>query len=134
MDDIQVKARLIELINEMPVDQQRDLIKLLEWGRRDQRKHVRKSCKRPAVLTVHENRYKGVAKNISEEGMFIETPAKVTIGQEVSLVFPLFSFEDPVTITGKVVRAEPLGIAVKFDVFFHNFLNIIPKGGAGETG
>ena len=134
MDDMQVKARLIELINEMPVDQQRDLMKLLEWGRRDQRKRVRKSCKRPAVLTVRDNRYEGIAKNISEEGVFIETPAKVTIGQEVSLVFPFFSFEDPVTITGKVVRAEPLGIAVKFDVLFQNFFNKIPKRESGETG
>ena len=134
MDDIQVKPRLIELINEMPVDQQRDLVKLLEWGRKDQRKHVRKSCKRPAVLAVHDNRYEGIAQNISGEGMFIETPAKVSIGQEVSLVFSLFSFEDPVTITGKVVRAEPLGVAVQFDTLFHNFFNKMPKGGSGETG
>jgi len=131
MDDIQVKARLIELINEMPVDQQRDLLKLLEWGRRDQRKHGRKACKRPATIAVGDNRYEGVAKNISNGGMFIETPATVSVGQEVSLIISLFSFEDPVTITGKVVRTEPMGVAVKFDRVFQNFFNNIPKRGSG---
>lgn len=134
MDDIQAKARLIELINAMPVDQQRDLIKLLEWGRRDQRKHGRKHCKRPATIAVGDNRYEGVAKNISAGGMFIETPATVSVGQEVSLILSLFSFEDPVNITGKVVRSEPLGVAVKFDDVIQNFVNKIPKGNSDETG
>ena len=134
MDDVQTKARLFELIDEMPVEQQRDLIKLLEWGRREKRKHGRKACRRPAALTVKDNRYEGVAKNISEEGVFIETPAKVSIGQEVSLIISFFSFEDPVSITGKVVRTEPLGIAVKFDGVIQNFVNKIPKGGSAETG
>ena len=134
MDDIQAKARLIELINEMPVDQQRDLIKLLEWGRRNQRKHGRKACKRPATIVVRDNRYEGVAKNISDGGMFIETSAAVSVGQEVSLVISFFSFEDPVSITGKVVRTEPLGVAVKFDGVIQNFVNKIPKGSSAETG
>jgi len=134
MDDIQVKARLIELINEMPVDQQRDLIKLLEWGRRDLRKHGRKHCKRSATIAVGDNRYGGIAKNISEGGMFIETPTTVSVGEEMSLLISFFSFEDPVSITGKVVRTEPLGVAVKFDGVIQNFVNKIPKGNSDETG
>lgn len=134
MDDIQAKARLIELINEMPVDQQRDLIKLLEWGRRDQRNHGRKACRRPATIAAGDNRYEGVAKNLSAGGMFIETTTTVSVGQEVSLMISLFSFEDPVSITGKVVRAEPLGVAVKFDGVIQNFVNKIPKWGSVETG
>jgi len=134
MDEIQAKARLIELINEMPVDQQRDLIKLLEWGRRDQRKHGRKACKRPAAIAAGDIRYEGVAKNISDGGIFIETPATVSVGQEVSLIISLFSFENPVSITGKVVRTEPLGVAVKFDGVIQNFINEIPKEGSVVTG
>ena len=134
MDDIQVKAHLIELINEMPVDQQRDLLKLLEWGRRDQRNHRRKACSRPAAVSARGDRFEGTVKNVSDGGMFIETPARVSVGQEVSLVFSLFSFEDPVTLTGKVVRAEPLGVAVKFDALFENFFNKIPKRAVDETG
>lgn len=123
MDDIQVKARLIELINAMPPGQQRDLLKILEWGCRDKRKHTRVTCSRPAAIAIQHNRYAGVAKNISAGGMFIETPASVCIGQDVSLIISLFSFEDPVTITGKVVRTEPIGVAVKFDSVFQNFFN-----------
>ncbi|MEW6672610.1 MAG: PilZ domain-containing protein [Thermodesulfobacteriota bacterium] len=133
MDDIQVKMRLIELIHAMPVDQQRDLLKLLEWGRRDQRKYVRKACGRPAALSVRDNRYEGVAKNISDGGMFIETPATVSVGQEVSLTISLFSFEEPVTITGKVIRTEPVGVAVKFDGVFQNFFNSITRADPVET-
>lgn len=134
MDGRQIKARLIELINEMPVDQQRDLIKLLEWGRRDLRKHGRKGCKRPAAIAVGGNRYEGIAKNISDGGVFIETPATVSVGQEVSLMISFFSFEDPVSITGKVVRTEPLGLAVKFDGVIQNFINQISKGRPAENG
>lgn len=132
MDDSRVKDRLIELIEEMPSDQLRDLLKLLEWGRRDQRKHRRKACSRPAMVSVRNERFEATVKNVGEGGMFIQTQANVSIGQEVSLVFSLFSFEDPVTITGKVVRAEPLGVAVKFDALFQNFFNNIPKRGAGQ--
>ena len=134
MDDSQVKARLIELIGEMPPDQQRDLLKLLEWGHSDQRKHRRKTCSRPVSVSAGGDWFEGTVKNVSEGGMFIEIPTNVSVGQEVSLVFSLFSFEDPVTITGKVVRVEPLGVAVKFDALFHNFFNNIPKRGTDKKG
>jgi len=123
MDDLQVKARLTRLINDMPADQQRDLLKLLEWGLRDQRKHGRKTCNRPAALSIRDRRYEGVAKNISAGGAFIETPAVLSVGQEVSLIISLFSFEEPVKITGKVVRTEPLGVAVEFNGIIRNFIH-----------
>jgi len=134
MNDRQVKARLIEMINEMPADQQRDLLKLLQWGHSDRRKHRRKNCMRKAVLTARNDRFEGIVKNLSDGGMFIETPANISVGQEVSLFISLFSFEEPLSVTGKVVRTEPMGVAVKFDGVFQNFINKISKRGSGETG
>lgn len=120
MENFQITRRLMELIREMPPEQQEDLLKVLEWGRRDQRRHSRRPSARPAVLTASSKRYQGVVRNISQGGVFIETPARISIGQEVFLSISLFSFEDPMTITGRVIRIEPMGVAVQFDAVFRD--------------
>ncbi len=121
MDELQIRARLLELIDAMSIDQQKDLLKLLEWGRNNRRQHGRKTCTRPATISTPKDRLNGMVRNISEGGLFIETPPNVSVGQDVSLSISLFSFEEPVHINGKVVRIEPLGVAVKFDSILKKF-------------
>jgi len=58
--------------------------------------------------------YKDYIQDISAGGVFIETRMPFSVGQEVSLSFPLPDHEKYIRITGEVVRTSPQGIGVKF--------------------
>lgn len=58
--------------------------------------------------------YKDFIQDISSGGVFIQTHMPFTVGQEVSLTFPLPSFQKHVKVIGEVVRSTPQGVGVKF--------------------
>jgi len=53
-------------------------------------------------------------KNISVGGVFMQTTAPLSVGQEISLVFPFPSQEEPMKMTGEVVWKSPVGVGVRF--------------------
>jgi len=110
-----VLGRLFELIRNMPGDEQLDLLKELE-GRlfRDKRKHTRKHFFMAVDYSVEDRVYKDYIKDISAGGVFIETRTPFSIGQELSLSFPLPNYRKYIKTTGEVVRISPHGIGVKF--------------------
>jgi type IV pilus assembly protein PilZ len=61
------------------------------------------------------------ARNINEGGMFIETEDPQPVGSTVELEFKLPGSEDPLTVTGRVVRNDadgpdgPLGMGIEFE-------------------
>jgi len=58
--------------------------------------------------------YKDYIKDISAGGVFIETRMPFSVGQEVSLAFPLPNYQKYIKIIGEIVRISPHGIGVKF--------------------
>ena len=48
--------------------------------------------------------------------MFIESPQSVAPGEKVTIVFSLFSFEDPIRITGRIAWKDRNGFGVKLDM------------------
>lgn len=114
-NESRITARLIELIKNMSEDEQRTLLKDLEErpfeGRR---KHVRKPFLMAVDYSTQDHVYKDFIQDISSGGVFIQTHMPFTVGQEVSLTFPLPSFQKHVKVIGEVVRSTPQGVGVKF--------------------
>jgi len=112
-----ITARLVELIKNMSEDEQRTLLKDLEErlfeGRR---KHVRKPFLMAVDYSTQDHVYKDFIQDISSGGVFIQTHTPFTVGQEVSLTFPLPSFQKHIKVIGKVVRSTSQGVGVKFKI------------------
>jgi len=110
-----VLGRLFEMIRNMPEDEQLDLLKELEERLfRDKRKHTRKHFFMVVDYSAEDRVYKDYIKDISAGGVFIETRTPFSIGQELSLSFPLPNYQKYIKTTGEVVRISPHGIGVKF--------------------
>jgi len=67
-----------------------------------------------ARYTVREGTYRDIIKNISAGGLFVRTSRRISIGQAITLEFPLFDFEKHIEVQGMVVRVEHRGFAVEF--------------------
>ena len=85
-----------------------------------QQNHNRRSYERRAAYIIVEYKiaegvFRDIIKSIGAHGVFINTRRQVQISQTIELRFPLFQFNDLVTISGKVVRTGPYGFAVQFD-------------------
>ena len=71
--------------------------------------------------------YEDFLQDISAGGVFIETRALFTVGQLLTLTFPMPGHQHFITVTGEVVRATGQGIGVKFDRAVQDLLNIVPE-------
>lgn len=81
----------------------------------DQRQLPRRAAFIIAKYTVQEGTFRDIIRNIGAQGLFIGTWRRIAAGQPVQLQFPLFEFENPLAVTGQVVRSNPKGFAVVFD-------------------
>ena len=114
-NESRITARLIELIKNMSEDEQRTLLKDLEERPFEgKRKHVRKPFLMAVDYSTQDHVYKDFIQDISSGGVFIQTHMPFTVGQEVSLTFPLPSFQKHVKVIGEVVRSTTQGVGVKF--------------------
>ena len=116
-----ITDRLIELIKNMPEDEQRTLLRDLEEkpfeGRR---KHARKPFLMAVDYSTQDHVYKDFIQDISTGGVFIQTHMPFAVGQEVSLTFPLPDYKKHVKIVGEVVRSTTQGVGVKFKMADQN--------------
>jgi Tfp pilus assembly protein PilZ len=123
-----VTARLKELARNLhrfadraSAEQQRTLLGLLEewqlfgllehWERR---KTPRKPCSLPVRYVVEDKIFSDFVTDISTDGAFMETCAFLSVGQHITLIFSPADQEEPINVTGTVVRTTDNGIGVKF--------------------
>ena len=81
----------------------------------NRQEHPRRSAYIIAKYIVKEGTYRDVIKNIGASGLFIKTSRRIALDQRISLSFPLFHFDKIIKITGRVIRCDHKGFAVKFD-------------------
>jgi hypothetical protein len=81
----------------------------------NRQEHPRRTAYIIAKYTVREGSHRDVIKNIGATGLFIKTSRRIALEQEISLEFPLFHFDKIIKITGKVIRRNNEGFAVKFN-------------------
>jgi len=79
----------------------------------DQRKHQRKPYAKPIVYATKNQLIKGLTKDISPAGVFIETDNTLHAGQTITLAIPLKKAKTA-KIKGQVVWSNRDGFGVKF--------------------
>lgn len=82
---------------------------------RNQRSHPRRTAFIIVEYTVKEGTFRDIIKNIGANGMFVNTTRTIAEDQPIELRFPLFEFDHPVQVAGRVTRRRPAGFAVTFD-------------------
>ena len=110
------------------LEQQKTLLGLLEewqlfgllehWERR---KSARKPCSLPVRYVVEDKIFKDVVTDISTGGAFVETCAYLAVGQHITLIFSPDDQEEPVNVTGKVVRTTKEGVGLQFKTVGEDF-------------
>jgi len=104
-----------QYIDEAPEPTQRRLLLLLEdVEASDRREYLRKPCSIEVTYATEDETFTDFIKNISVGGVFMQTTAPLSVGQEISLVFPFPSQEEPMKMTGEVVWKSPVGVGVRF--------------------
>ena len=90
IDKASIAARLLNLILDVPVEQQLKLLKQLDnWKYEGARKHPRKQWVMPVDLATKNQIVKEIIKDISNGGVFIETKIPFSTGDKVTLNFQL---------------------------------------------
>lgn len=56
----------------------------------------------------------GTVKDISSEGMFLETPAPLEVGDRIRIDFQFRNSKHPMDIEGEIIRKAPEGFGVWF--------------------
>ena len=79
----------------------------------DQRKHTRRRYVQDLLFSARNKILKGLAKNISPSGVFIETHHRLDEGRVITLVVPLKEGRTA-KIKGEVIWSSPNGFGVKF--------------------
>ncbi len=101
-------------------------MKSLEGETREE-KRVSQRIPSSAVVTyaVRGKAYEDFLIDISAGGLFIETNAIFSVGQQISLTFPLPGYQSYIKVTGIVVRTTGRGVGVMFDESIHDLLEVI---------
>ena len=80
----------------------------------EKRKYHRMPCSAPVEYAVQDQTYRNLSRDISVSGVFIETWAPFSIGDELILTIPLSNEEERVKVQGRVVRTDKQGIGIEF--------------------
>ena len=115
----EVYDRILKIIADLSEKQQRNLLDRLEKWRRskfkEKRKYPRKQTFIWAECSANRRALNDFIQNLSVGGLFIETQIPFFVGEGLSMTFSLSGADDPIKITGKIVRVNTRGIAVQFD-------------------
>jgi len=115
-------AKLLEVIPSMSEEQQKAVLKLAEdLVKGDRRFSDRKSCDLRVDFATTERTHKGHIKNVSKQGLFIQSQAPIVIGEEVLMVFKVNRDSEAVKLRGEIAHATRWGIGVEFTAKGPNF-------------
>ena len=114
-----ITVRLITLILNMPYDRQVALLKQLEeipvtTLETTDRDDTRKLYSSTVSFSVRDRSYKGISKDISSGGMFIETNESFSVGEIISLTIPFADKKRNIKVPAEIMRITDEGIGVKF--------------------
>lgn len=121
-DAASVKARLKDLLKDIAVfiedateEQQQRLLSSLEaWRASERREHPRKACSMRVTFATQDLLLRDTVRNISPGGVFIETSAPLSVGQNITLWFSPPHRQDLIKIRGEIVWTPQKGIGVRF--------------------
>jgi Tfp pilus assembly protein PilZ len=110
-----VISKLFKIVIDLREEQQQELLHYAEdLFLKDKRASIRKACDIPINFAMHNRVYSKHIKNISRNGLFIETQGAFIVGDEILMSFKLEGFEKPLKIRGEVAHATRAGVGVEF--------------------
>ena len=113
----EVRAFIFGIIDTMPEDEMRQLLKYLEDRKiTDRRKYSRKDFFRIIDYVVEDRYYRDFIHDISETGLFIETSQKFSVGEKILMTFASPDNQKPFKINGEIARVNTEGIGVKYKI------------------
>ena len=108
-------SRLLDLIGNLGLNQQRSLYKLLEHRRNSEsRDYFRKKCSIMVGYLTEDGLKHDFAKNISAGGAFIETQEPFSAGQKFLMIIQAEYHEEPLLLMSEVRWISHEGIGVRF--------------------
>jgi hypothetical protein len=84
-------------------------------GSADSRRQTRRPCSIPTLVQNKKHRIRGVIRNASSSGVFIQCSEKPPKGQKVFLTIPLKKRRKLITRSGEIVRSDENGIGIRFE-------------------
>ena len=79
------------------------------------RQYTRYTAVFSAKYTASEGKFRDLTRDVGAGGVFIRTQRKIKQGRRINVQFPVFAFEQRLSLMGTVLRCEPEGIAVIFE-------------------
>jgi len=126
--DKSISLRLAQVVEELPAEQKRKLLKQLNQNALiEKRKHPRSAFFEKAELSVIKKEKSDFTTNISRGGLFIETDLPFNIGERVELTLRLSGVGEPVRVFGKIARKEEDGIGIQFTKPDPHILEVTPR-------
>lgn len=107
-----VLKELIEFLDSLPEKVQRDIYNEL-IKRPIKRKYIRRIIGKEIGYAVAGTEYIDVLRDMSYEGVFIETKNRFTVGQAVQLEIPMNNSPKLIRTTGVIVRVTKDGVGIK---------------------
>jgi Tfp pilus assembly protein PilZ len=110
-----VISQLFQIIINLEEEQQEALLRYAEdLLVKEKRSDIRKACSIPINFAAYDRVYSNHIKNISPNGLFIETQRPLLVGDEIIMTFRLEGFDRWLKVRGEVAHATRLGVGVEF--------------------
>ena len=106
---------IIKRVKNLSSVQQTEILEILRSWQSGKQRTFQRDCNPIDIdVLIGDKLIQTDTKNISASGVFIKTASKVDIQENVKVVFSVPGAEKPFKLEGRIVRAEPGGIAVEF--------------------
>lgn len=108
-------SRLFQVVINLGEDQQQALLRYAEKLLvKEKRGNIRKSCNIPISYASYDRVYTNQIKNISANGLFIETRRPLLVGDDIIMTFRLDGFSKSLKLRGEIAHATRAGVGVEF--------------------
>ncbi|MBW2433662.1 MAG: PilZ domain-containing protein [Deltaproteobacteria bacterium] len=87
--------------------------KMADTAKGDMRKYPRWNCSQSICFFSRNRKYKGILKNVCPNGLFIETPATLPVGQTIELKVRDNKTNKVRMLSGEIVRSRPGGVGIR---------------------
>lgn len=110
-----VISKLFQVVINLGEEQQEALLRHAEELLvKEKRSGIRKPCRIPISYAAYDRVFSNHIKNISANGLFIETQRPLLVGDEIVMTFRLDGFDKPFKVRGEIAHATRAGVGVEF--------------------
>jgi Tfp pilus assembly protein PilZ len=110
-----VISKLFQIVINLDEEQQEALLHHAEeLLTKEKRLEIRKTCTIPINFAAYGRVYSNHIKNISSNGLFIETQRPLLVGDEINMTFRLEGLDKPLKLRGEIAHTTRAGVGVEF--------------------